>query len=179
VLVAMFLGHGDFDGHGDSGHTHAHGHDDAHGHDGHHSEFHFPFFSPLALATFLGAIGAWGLIAKRALHAGDSISVAIAIPAAIGTAYAVTFIGWKLVQGSRGSSQVRTQELEGALAEVTTPIPAGGMGEVAAMVGGQRFSGPARSADGQAVERGATVTVQSLIGGTMIVERRLAMRKES
>jgi hypothetical protein len=133
------------------------------------SVFHFPFFSPLALATLFGAIGAWGLIAKFGFRAGDGVSLMVAIPLAAATAYGVTYMAWKLVIGSRGSSQIRLASLVGAPAEILTPIPAGGIGEIAAVVGGQRYTGPAREAEGREVPRGAFVTVERVVGGTMVV----------
>lgn len=136
--------------------------------------FHFPLFSPLALATFFGALGGYGLIAKAGLDVSDGMSLAIAVPASLVTAYLVTFGSWKLVNASRGSSQIRPGDLVGAIGEVITPIPAGGMGEVAAMVGGQRFTSPARSIDGAAVPRGAVVEVRQLAGGTLLVAPRQA-----
>jgi hypothetical protein len=52
---------------------------------------------------------------------------------------------------------------------VITPIPAGGIGEVAAIVKGQRFSGPAREQDGREVPRGAHVRVKAMVGTTLVV----------
>lgn len=180
VLVMLLLGHGHF---GDMGG--GHGHHDASdaspyglGGEGHGSvsaevggatAFHFPLFSPLALATLLGAVGAWGLIALKGFRASETGSLLIAVPAAVLTAYAITYLGFRIVSGSRGSSEIRMADLEGAQGEVTTPIPEGGMGEVVAIVRGQRYNGPARAADGGAVARGALVTVRAMVGGTMVV----------
>jgi membrane protein implicated in regulation of membrane protease activity len=130
--------------------------------------FHFPFFSPLALATLFAALGAWGLIAQFGLHLADAGSLLLAVPAAVATAYAVTYAGWRLVAGSRGSSEIRMTELAGARAEVITPIPAGGTGEVVALVGGQRFTAPAREAEGKELSRGSLVTVLR-VGPTLVV----------
>ena len=131
--------------------------------------FHFPFFSPLALATVIAAIGGYGLIAKAALGAGDGASLAMAVPAAALTAYGVTYVGWRLVSGSTSSSLIRLEDLAGAAAEVTVPIPAGGVGEAMAVAGGQRYAAPAREVDGLAVARGATVTI--VAAGTTLVVR--------
>lgn len=190
VVAAVLLGHGHFGDTGHGGVAHHAAHPDAQVHygvggGGHGSAsagaqgapaFHFPFFSPLALAMFFAAIGAWGLIAVRGFGASDTASLTVAIPAALVTAYVVTYAGWRLVVSSSGSSQIRVTDLEGATAEVITPIPERGAGEVAAMVQGQRFSGPAREADGKAVPRGALVTVKTMVGGTMVVT--VAQRKE-
>jgi hypothetical protein len=131
--------------------------------------FHFPFFSPLALATVIAAIGGYGLIAKAALGAGDGASLAMAVPAAVLTAYGVTWVGWRLVSGSTSSSLIRLEDLAGAAAEVTVPIPAGGIGEAMAVAGGQRYAAPAREVNGLAVARGATVTI--VAAGTTLVVR--------
>jgi len=130
--------------------------------------FHFPFFSPLALATLVAAIGGYGLIAKFALDAGDGASLAMAVPAALLTAYGITYAGWRLASGSRASSVIHLDGLPGTFAEVTVPIPAGGVGEAMAMAGGQRYAAPAREVDGAAVARGAMVTVVAA-GTTLLV----------
>jgi membrane protein implicated in regulation of membrane protease activity len=133
--------------------------------------FHFPFFSPLALATIIGATGAFGLISKFGWQASDVTSLMVSIPSALVTAYAVTYLAWRIVMGSRGSSQIRLAELTGARAEVITPIPANGIGEVAAMVQSQRYNGPAREVDGREVARGTIVVVEGLVGTTLVVRK--------
>lgn len=134
-------------------------------------EFHFPFFSPLALSTLGGAVGGYGLIALHGFGFEGGRSLLVALPAAFVTTYLVTYLGWKLASSSRGSSQIRLAELEGALAEVITPIPAGGVGEVAAMVAGQRFANSAREEKGREVPRGAQVRVKAMVGTTLVVTK--------
>jgi membrane protein implicated in regulation of membrane protease activity len=184
VIVSALTGHL-LDVLGDAGHeTGGNGHGEAgsaygvegtghgaasHAGDAGAAAFHYPFFSPLALATLFAALGGFGLIAKHGLRATDGVSLIVAIPAAVATAYAITYVGWRLVSGSRGTSQIRTADLAGATAEVLTPIPAHGLGEVAAMVAGQRYTGPAREVEGRAVPRGARVTVVEVLGSTLVV----------
>jgi len=189
LVFSVFLGHFDFgdgDGGADAGHHGAEGSDgadahmdygvdaDGHGtvsaHGPHAAEFHFPFFSPLALATLFACIGGYGLIALEGFGATDANSILVAIPAAVATAYLITYAGWRIVGSSRGSSQIRLQDLAGAYAEVITPIPAGGVGEVAALVSGQRYTAPAREARGREVARGAQVRVLRMVGTTLLVE---------
>lgn len=184
VIFAALLGHvaDTFDGagsHGSAGHA-----SDADagayglGHEGHGAThapgvdaaaFHFPFFSPLALATLFGSLGAWGLITRHGFGIPGAVSLAVSIPLALGTAYVVTYAAWRLVRGAQGTSAIRLADLVGAGAEVLTPIPAGGAGEVAAMVGGQRYTGPAREAHGREVSRGTFVTVVRVVGATLVV----------
>jgi hypothetical protein len=182
VGVMLLLGHGHFgDLGGGAGHHGADAAGSSYGVDGggHGSVsaeagggaagFHFPLFSPLALATLIGAMGAWGLIALKGFAASEGGSLLFAVPAALLTAYGITYVGWRVIASSSGSSQIRLVDLEGAQGEVTTPIPEGGIGEVAALVKGQRFNGPARASDGRAVARGTLVRVKAMIGGTMVV----------
>lgn len=180
IVISMLLGHVfDF---GDSGHAHSgaesavesygldgSGHGTASADAGGGAEFHFPFFSPLAVATLLASIGAYGLIGLHGLGLEEQVSLLVAVPAALATAYGITYVSWRLVRGSVGSSFIKISELAGAPAEVTTPIPAGGLGEVAAMVSGQRYSSPAREVDGKEVPRGTLVTVINMVGSTLVV----------
>jgi membrane protein implicated in regulation of membrane protease activity len=184
LLISVFMGHMDF-GHGEGGADAAGGGAEGHvdfGIDGgghgtisahapHPAEFHFPFFSPLALATLFACIGGYGLIAIHGFHASETASILIAIPAALATAYTVTYATWRVVRSSQASSQIRLQDLVGAYAEVITPIPKDGLGEVAALVSGQRYTGPAREAQGREVPRGASVRVVKMLGTTLLVER--------
>jgi len=191
VVVAAFLGHAsdsvDFGpmghvhaGHDTGGHGHEHGGDRAYGVQGGghgsasagtvgHPVFHFPFFSPLAIATLIAALGGFGLIGKYAVGLSDAGSLLLAVPAAVATAYGVTYAGFRLVSDARASSVIRMDQIAGSFAEVTAPIPAGGVGEAVAMVGGQRYSAPAREAGGGAVPRGAAVTVVGMAGPTLLV----------
>lgn len=162
ILITAFLGH--LFEHGDDG-----GGDHAGGDHG-GAGFHFPFFSPLALATLFASFGAWGLIAQFGLGLSEGYTVLFSLPAALATAYAVTYVGWRLVRGSRSSNLIRMADLSGCSAEVTAPIPAGGIGEATAIVRGQRYSAPARAADGAELPRGAAVTVVGTAGPTLLVQ---------
>ncbi len=147
LLLSVFLGHSDLggEGHGDAGPITA---PDAHMDYGvdasrprlgfrdapHAAEFHFP----LLLAS--RARDAFRLHRRLRPHrslrvsTADAVSILVAIPAAVVTAYLITYAGWRIVGSSRGSSQIRLQDLAGVHAEVITPIPKDGMGEVAALV---------------------------------------------
>jgi membrane protein implicated in regulation of membrane protease activity len=154
VLGSIVLGHGDFGGH--------------HGSDGHDTTM----LSPIALATLFACIGGYGLIARYGLDVSDEKSLALALPAALVSAWALATVGFRLMRSSVGSSAIKNADLEGALGEVTTPIPAGGLGEVSAHVGAQRYTASAREADGQAVARGTAVTVVRMAGSTLVVTVR-------
>ena len=135
-----------------------------------HAEFHFPLLSPLTLATFCGAIGALGLVATFGLHLSGAANVAVALAGASVFAYVVTYAAWRLLVSSTGTQTVRESDLVRAIAEVITPIPEGGVGEVAANVRGQRHTATARTTDGSPVSRGLIVSVVRVAGATLIVE---------
>jgi membrane protein implicated in regulation of membrane protease activity len=179
VLFASVLGHvGDAQAHGHEASDGASygvsggGHGVAKASEGGGASFHFPFFSPLALATLAAAVGAYGLIAQYGVGVSGETSLLVAVPAALATAYAVTYVSWRLVHGSRGTSAISLAEIAGAHGEVITPIPAGGVGEVATLVGSQRFTAPARDADGREVPRGTAVVVLRMTGTTLVVTER-------
>jgi membrane protein implicated in regulation of membrane protease activity len=189
VLVSAFLGHASDsggDGH-DASAASSHseygvdgsGHAATHTSSGGGGAFHFPFFSPLALATLCAALGAWGLIAQFGFRLPGDESLLLAIPAALVTAYLVTWASWRMVSGSRGTSAIRLAALAGSPAEVITPIPAGGVGEVAALVDGQRYTAPAREADGGALARGTAVTVVRMVGSTLLVKSDRPAERET
>jgi hypothetical protein len=190
LLFSLVMGHldagpageagaGDAAGHGDGAHgdaVHAYGvHGEGHGavtaSDAAAGSFHFPFFSPLALSTVLACVGAYGLIGLYAFDLSPNASLGVALPLALATTYAVTYAGWRLMATSRGTSTHRLDTVRGAVAEIITPIPEGGVGEVAVVVGGQRLTGPAREAKGRPVPRGANPVVEGMVGSTFIVTR--------
>jgi membrane protein implicated in regulation of membrane protease activity len=157
ALGSVFDGHGLFDHHG-----------------GVDTGFHFPFLSPTALAALAGAVGAFGLIALYGFQVSEPTSLKIALPAGFVFSYAATYVAWRLLQGSTGTTTVRPEDLVGVTAEIITPIPAGGIGEAAAMVRGERFAASAREVDGLATERGAVVTVVRYAGATLYVRAQTA-----
>jgi membrane protein implicated in regulation of membrane protease activity len=138
-------------------------------HGGVDAGFHFPFFSPTALAALAGAVGGFGLIALYGFQASDATSLLIALPAGFGFTYVVTYVAWRLLKGSTGTTALSPEHLAGVSAEILTPIPAGGVGEAAAVVHGERFTAAAREVDGLEIPRGAIVTVVRYAGATLYV----------
>jgi membrane protein implicated in regulation of membrane protease activity len=131
--------------------------------------FHFPFLSPTALAALAGAAGAFGLIAIYGFQASEATSLLVALPAGFVFTYLVTYVAWRLLKGSTGTTALRPEDLAGVPAEILTPIPAGGVGEAAAVVHGERFTAAAREVDGLDAPRGALVTVVRYAGATLYV----------
>ena len=163
VAIALALGHAfdvDDAGAGDGG-------------------FHFPLFSPLTMATFCGAIGALGLVATYGFALSKEATVGVALGGAAVFTYIVTYAAWRILASSTGTQTVREQDLVGATAEVLTPIPQDGIGEVAALVRGQRHTAAARTADGAPLSRGSLATVVRVAGVTLIVESHAASESKA
>jgi len=70
--------------------------------------------------------------------------------------------------------------IEGTLGHVTSPLAAGGTGEIVYSLGGTQHVDGARSVAGEAIERGAEVVILKLEGGIAYVERwdRFAARNQ-
>jgi membrane-bound ClpP family serine protease len=59
----------------------------------------------------------------------------------------------------------------GQVAEVITPIPFSGLGEIALIYKGTREHHAARSVDNEPIESGCRVSIVEFLGGTATVER--------
>ena len=126
--------------------------------------------SPLTIATFISAFGATGLVATGLFSASERGSV---VWAALGGVIisALVYIGFTyLFIKPQGSSEVKVSELRGHDAEVITPIPADGLGEIALVAQGGRVIYSARGKDGQAINRGTPVRITRVVGGIAYVE---------
>ena len=99
-----------------------------------------PSLSPITVASFVTAFGAFGLIA----------------------------FGYFLI-APQGSSGVMLNNFPGMLAEVITPIPVGSVGEIALVSQGGRVTYTAKSSSGEAIPRGTTVMIEKVVGGIAIV----------
>jgi membrane protein implicated in regulation of membrane protease activity len=161
---------------GDGHDFHAGGHDGAGG--GHEgagdgaggSELHFSPMSPIVIATFVTAFGAMGLIALFALKIGALLSAGFALAVALAIAAAVFAAFTKIFAVTQSSSEAHQSELVGIQGEVITPISKDGLGEVAYVQRGSRYSAPARSMDGRPVARGTLVRIVRLVGNTLVVD---------
>jgi membrane protein implicated in regulation of membrane protease activity len=163
----QFGGHdGDFGGHdGDTGGGGGGGEGDMST-----GEIHFSPLSPIVITTFLTAFGAMGLISLYALGVGKLLSVAFAILLALLIAGAVFAAFTKIFAVTQSSSEAHQSEMVGTDGEVITPIGRDGLGEVAYVQRGSRYTAPARSIDGKPVARGTMVRIVRLVGNTVIVD---------
>lgn len=132
-------------------------------------------FSPLVLASGITTFGAVGIISKAGFGMGDLASVFVSLGFA-GIIGAAIFFGIvKFLHGSQSNSTYSQSDLLGVEAEVITPVPANGMGEIACSVGGVRCNFPAKSAHNTDIERGAVVKIKDMNGSVAVVARKITI----
>jgi len=134
-----------------------------------HGEVSVRSLSAVSIASFVTAFGAFGIIATQLLELSGRWSLLVAAGGGllVGTLVQLAFSYFLLAP--QGSSEVRAGDILGALGEVITPIPAGGVGEIAYVARGARVTSTARAADGSAIPRGTIVRVTQMIGPVVLV----------
>ncbi len=116
-------------------------------------------WSPTVLSAFVSTFGAAGYLSMTEMQAGIPLSVLAGLLGGFAFSFFVFWSMNKLFASLQSSSEVRVFALKGGRAEIITPIPEGGVGEISYVARGTRLSAPARSVSGKAVGRGATVRI--------------------
>jgi len=125
--------------------------------------------SMLAIASFISAFGAFGLIAVTLLDAGPIASLLAALFGGVvmGLAAQAFFV---YILSPTVSSEVHQTRLIGMAAEIITPVPPDGVGQVALVVEGSRMTYSARATTaGESFPRGTPVRVERIVGGVVYV----------
>jgi hypothetical protein len=156
---------------------HIGGHDIGLGHDIHvetgasvdHPTVNVPTLSPITVASFVTAFGAFGLISTGLFDASTRGSLIWAMIGGGVVAVIAHFAFGYFLIGPQGSSEVRLEDLAGIEAEVITPIPADSVGEIAFVAQGGRVTYTAKSADNTPIPRGRIVFIEKVIGGVATV----------
>jgi len=125
--------------------------------------------SPITISTFITTFGGIGIITRQAFDLPVSISLLVAVASGLLCAGLMFLFYSKLLIGSQGSSEVRVHDLAGSIAEVTVPISAQSMGEIALVARGGRVTYPARSTAGIAIAKGTPVTIDRMVGAQALV----------
>src|SRR6266702_4890833 len=123
------------------------------------------FFSPTVLSCFVTAFGACGLILTK-IDATKSVWISAPISAMAGlimATLAFLLFNW-MFEKTQSSSEVRVASLVGQTASIITPIPENGVGEIAYVQGGSRYTAPARTENGKPVPSGKPVRISRISG---------------
>ena len=175
VLSALLAGvfHGHMGPHVDAGGVHV---DLGASHtDGTHApatdgDVHFSPLSPVSIALFVTSFGGIGLLCKRA---GQPLFLQLPLAAASGLLIggAVSYAFFRIMLSTQASSHARAGEEIGLEAEITVPIPNNGLGEIAYVVRGTRFTNPARTVDGKELPAHVMVKIVRQAGNTYFVQK--------
>ncbi len=133
------------------------------------SAMKIPSLSPITVASFVTAFGAFGLIGLGLFNASTKGSLAWAVGGGLVIAVIAHFAFGYFLISPQGSSEVRMRDILGSQAEVITPIPGDSVGEIALVAQGGRITYTAKSINHQVIPRGTTVVVDKVIGGVAIV----------
>lgn len=122
-------------------------------------------FSPTAITAFITAFGGLGMVLSR-ISATSSpwVSTPLALLGALLIAAAVVWLFGTVFHKVESSSESCVAKLVGMTATVITPIPANGVGEIAYVQAGSRYSAPARNERGAPVANGQTVKIVRIVG---------------
>lgn len=146
-ILAVFLGdHGGIDSH-DVGHG---------GTDG------VSPFKPIVIATFITLFGGFGIIG----HFMSSIAaifvfmfaLAMGLIGAAAIFYAVVVPMYKC----QSNSVISSESIVNTIADVITPIPLEGLGEVSYIAGGSKYTSPAKSLNQEEISKGTQVVIVNI-----------------
>lgn len=130
------------------------------------------FFSPTVLSCFVTAFGACGLILSR-IEPTKSVWISAPISAVAGLIMALLAFALfnYMFNRTQSSSESRIASLVGQTASIITPIPENGVGEIAYVQGGSRYTAPARTESGTPVSAGRPVRITRIVGAQFYVEQ--------
>lgn len=171
TLFSAIFGHL-FGGHdmGDQADIGAGGHADA-GFDGGDGMPGISIFSPTIIASFVTALGGLGMIFSNIdLTRSVWLSAPLALLGGLIIAAAVFFLLQSLFKKTQSSSESRVATLYGQTATIITPIPANGVGEIAYVQAGTRYTAPARDERGEAIANGQAVRIVRIVGSQFYVQ---------
>jgi membrane protein implicated in regulation of membrane protease activity len=122
-------------------------------------------FSPTILSSFVTAFGGFGIIFSQFESTKSPwISAALSVVCAFGIAGLMLTVLRQLFKKTQSSSESHVASLTGQIATVITPIPENGVGEIAYVQAGTRYTAPARTENGTPVSNGQPVKISRVVG---------------
>ena len=122
------------------------------------------------ISTFVTVFGGAGVAMHYGVHTGPGASLGTAVASGFVLAFVMALIIRKIVANTQAGSE--PVSVIGFTAEVITPIPAGGLGEVAYVAKGARYVAPAKEKVGGAVEKSSAVVIVEMAGATCVVQKK-------
>ena len=169
TLLSTFFGHlfgGGHDGHVGGSGGHAEAGDNGSDMPG------VSAFSPTVITSFITVFGGLGLIFHEFPGTQSPyLSAPLALAGAVLGATVILWLMRQVFSHTQSSSESRVSELLGAEADIISPIPADGVGEIAYVTGGSRYTAPAREAQGLSLSAGTQVRIVRIVGSQFYVAR--------
>ena len=168
TLISAFFGHvfgGGHEGHVDGSGGHAEAGVDSSDMPG------VSVLSPTIIASFITAFGGFGVILSQFQATKPAIiSAPLAVLGGFVIAGAVLVLLRSLFSHTQSSSESKVASLAGQTATIITPISPSGVGEIAYVQGGTRYTAPARLESGAAaVANGRLVRITRVVGSQFYV----------
>ncbi|HZT22574.1 MAG TPA: NfeD family protein [Verrucomicrobiae bacterium] len=128
-------------------------------------------FSPTIIASFLTAVGGLGMIfSSIPVTSSFWISAPLSVLGGLLIATGIFFLFETAFRKLQSSSEAHVAQLIGQTATIITPIPANGVGEIAYVQAGTRYTAPAREERGMIVPAGQTVKIVRIVGTQFYVK---------
>lgn len=127
--------------------------------------------SPTIIACFMAGFGGLGLVLRQvpALRS-PWLNAPLAMLGAWGIAASLLFVLRQLFEKTQSSSESKVASLVGHVATIITPVPQDGVGEIAYVQAGTRYTAPARSESGGPIPNGKAVKITRVVGTQFYVE---------
>ena len=127
-------------------------------------------FSPTVLASFVMAFGGFGLIFHQ-IPATRSpwFSAPLAVLGGLVMSALLLWVLRQLFRKTQSSSESKVASLAGLIATIVSPIPEHGVGEIAYVQAGTRYTAPARAENGVAIAAGQSVKITRVVGSQFYV----------
>ncbi|MFQ6096296.1 MAG: NfeD family protein [Armatimonadota bacterium] len=132
--------------------------------------------SPPIISTLMTTFGGVGLICTKLFHLPEWVSLPIALASSLVLSVIVFFALGKLLASLQSTSHRSLTAVVGLEAQVITPIPADGIGEVSYSHGGVRETRPARSEHRVVIPKHSLVRISRVAGSTLIVREMVDER---
>jgi hypothetical protein len=127
--------------------------------------------SPTVLCFFIGVFGGTGMICLELFETTVPMSIGASTLVGLGSA-SVFFLGMSAVmRGVQGSMSLSATSILGGTAEVSVPIPEGGLGEITYVANEMRQRASAKSEDGKPIPQRTVVDVLKYTGSFYVVRR--------
>jgi membrane protein implicated in regulation of membrane protease activity len=131
----------------------------------------FSALSPTTIASFVTAFGGVGMVlSKFDKTSSPWVSVPLSAVGGLLIAALVLALFRAVFRRTQSSSEARVGKLVGTTGNIITPIPPNGVGEIAYVSGGSRYTAPARSLNGAEITNGKTVRIARIVGSQFYVE---------